>query len=125
MNQPGPRWAGQCASGARGLTKRARSSCPTVRSSSGRASSERMLADRYLLGQAIGHGGMSTVFRARDELLDRDVAVKVLLPALAEGDPAHVARFKREARAAAALQHPAVVKIYDTGRDGDTHFIVM
>jgi eukaryotic-like serine/threonine-protein kinase len=83
------------------------------------------LAGRYVLGQAIGHGGMSTVFRARDELLDRDVAVKVLLPALAEGDPAHVARFEREARAAAALRHPAVVKIYDTGRDGETHFIVM
>ncbi len=68
---------------------------------------------------------MSTVHRARDQTLDRDVAVKILLPALAEGDPAHVARFEREARAAAALRHPAVVKIYDTGHDRGTHFIVM
>jgi serine/threonine-protein kinase len=85
----------------------------------------RRLAGRYLIGEVIGRGGMSTVHRARDEVLDRDVAVKILLPALAEGDPAHVARFEREARAAAALHHPAVVKIYDTGHDRGTHFIVM
>ncbi|HEY1522261.1 MAG TPA: protein kinase [Solirubrobacteraceae bacterium] len=85
----------------------------------------RRLAGRYLLGEAIGHGGMSTVHRARDEVLDREVAVKILLAALAEGDPAHVARFEREARAAAALHHPSVVKVYDTGRDQGTHFIVM
>jgi serine/threonine-protein kinase len=84
-----------------------------------------MLGGRYRIGQVIGRGGMSTVHEARDTVLDRAVAVKVLLPALAEGDPTHVARFEREARAAAALQHPAVVKIYDTGRDGQTHFIVM
>lgn len=83
------------------------------------------LAGRYIIGEVIGRGGMSTVHRARDEVLDRDVAVKILLPALAEGDPAHVARFEREARAAAALHHPAVVKIYDTGHDRGTHFIVM
>src|SRR5690348_5226697 len=83
------------------------------------------LVGRYVIGEVIGRGGMSTVHRARDEVLDRDVAVKILLPALAEGDPAHVARFEREARAAAALHHPAVVKIYDTGHDRGTHFIVM
>lgn len=85
----------------------------------------RRLAGRYLIGETIGRGGMSTVHRARDEILDRDVAVKILLPALAEGDPSHVARFEREARAVAALRHPAVVKVYDTGRDRETHFIVM
>jgi serine/threonine protein kinase len=83
------------------------------------------LAGRYRIGQVIGRGGMSTVYRAIDTVLDREVAVKVLLSTLAEGDPVHVARFEREARAAAALRHPAVVKVYDTGVDGRTHFIVM
>jgi serine/threonine protein kinase len=83
------------------------------RSQAGNRLAGRKLAGRYLLGQVIGQGGMSTVYRARDEVLDRDVAVKILLPALADGDPAHIARFEREARAAAALHHPAVVKVYD------------
>ena len=83
------------------------------------------LAGRYRIGEVIGRGGMSTVYRATDMILERDVAVKVLLAALVEGDPAHVARFEREARAAAALQHPSLVKVYDTGRDKQTHFIVM
>jgi len=85
----------------------------------------RTLAGRYLIGEVVGRGGMSTVYRARDETLHRDVAVKILLPSLAQGDPAHVARFAREARAAAALRHPAVVRIFDTGQDRGTHFIVM
>lgn len=98
-----------------------------MRGSPGLPSAERgrRLAGRYLIGEMIGRGGMSTVHRAGDEVLHRDVAVKILLPALAEGDPEHVARFEREARAAAALHHPAVVKVYDTGRDRGTHFIVM
>jgi eukaryotic-like serine/threonine-protein kinase len=96
-----------------------------ARSQAGNRLAGRKLAGRYLLGQVIGQGGMSTVYRARDEVLDRDVAVKILLPALADGDPAHIARFEREARAAAALHHPAVVKVYDTGLDRGTHFIVM
>ena len=68
---------------------------------------------------------MSTVYRATDTVLGREVAVKVLLAALAEGDPTYIARFEREARAAAALRHPAVVKVYDTGTDQGTHYIVM
>ncbi len=68
---------------------------------------------------------MSTVYRARDTVLDRTVAIKVLLPALAEGDQSYIARLQREARAAGSLRHPAVVKIYDTGTDGDSHYIVM
>jgi eukaryotic-like serine/threonine-protein kinase len=77
------------------------------------------------MGEVIGRGGMSTVYRAVDTVLDRTVAVKVLLPALAEGDTSHVARFQREARAAGSLRHAAVVKIYDTGVDGESHYIVM
>jgi serine/threonine-protein kinase len=83
------------------------------------------LAGRYRIEELIGSGGMSTVYRATDTVLARAVAVKVLLPALAEGDPTHVARFEREARAAGALRHPALVKVYDTGLDRGVHFIVM
>ena len=68
---------------------------------------------------------MSTVYRATDTVLGRAVAVKVLLAALADEDPAYVARFSREARAAAALDNPAVVAVYDVGVDGDTRYIVM
>jgi len=83
------------------------------------------LAGRYRVEEVIGRGGMSTVYRALDEVLGRPVAVKVLLPALADSDPTHIQRFRREARAVAALAHPGVVKIYDTGVDGDRHFLVM
>jgi serine/threonine-protein kinase len=84
-----------------------------------------LLAGRYRVREVIGRGGMSTVYRATDTVLGRRVAVKVLLPVLAQGDPANIIRFEREARAAAALRHPAVVKIYDTGTDEGAHFIVM
>ena len=83
------------------------------------------LAGRYVIEEMVGSGGMSVVYRGTDTVLGRDVAVKVLLPALAEGDPTHVARFEREARAVAALQHPAVVKVYDTGAERGAHFMVM
>jgi serine/threonine-protein kinase len=83
------------------------------------------LAGRYRLEQLIGRGGMSTVYRATDSVLGRTVAVKVLLAGLADDDPAYVARFQREARAAAALRNPAVVAVYDVGVDGETRFIVM
>jgi serine/threonine-protein kinase len=84
-----------------------------------------LLSGRYRIGKVIGRGGMSTVYRATDTVLDRAVAVKVLLAALADGDPSYIARFQREARTAASLRHPAVVKIYDTGTDDETHYIVM
>ena len=83
------------------------------------------LARRYELDEVIGRGGMSTVYRATDTVLDRIVAVKVLSAALAEGDPIWVARFKREARAAASLTHPGVATVYDTGVEDGTRFIVM
>lgn len=85
----------------------------------------RTLAGRYRLEEVVGRGGMSTVYRATDLVLGRTVAVKLLLDALAAEDPVHVARFEREARAAAALANPAVVTVYDTGVDGATRFIVM
>jgi len=85
----------------------------------------RTLAGRYQLGEVVGRGGMSTVYRATDVMLGRTVAVKVLLAALAEEDPTYVARFEREARAAAALTHRAVVTIYDAGIDDGERFIAM
>jgi serine/threonine-protein kinase len=83
------------------------------------------LAGRYELGEVIGRGGMGTVYRAKDLVLRRTVAVKVLPGALAESDATHVARFEREARAAASLNHPGVVAVYDSGADEATRFIVM
>ncbi len=83
------------------------------------------LAGRYDLDEVIGHGGMSTVYRATDTVLGRTVAVKVLSPALAEGDPVWAARFEREARAAASLTHSGVATVYDTGLEDGTRFIVM
>jgi hypothetical protein len=87
------------------------------------------LTDRYVLQSPIASGGMATVWRARDEVLARAVAIKVLHPHLAS-DEDFLARFRREALAAARLGHPHIVAIYDTGRetgsDGtDRPFIVM
>ena len=84
------------------------------------------VADRYTLDRRLGAGGMSTVFLARDDVLEREVAIKLLAEHLAD-DEAFVARFRREALAAARLQHPNVVQVYDSGRDSDSgrHFIVM
>ncbi len=87
---------------------------------------ERVLAGRYRLLEMIGQGGMAVVHLAHDELLDRDVAVKVLRPVFAE-DPEFVDRFRREARHAASLHHPNIATIHDTGIDPDTgsDYIVM
>lgn len=85
----------------------------------------RTLVGRYELVDVIGRGGMGTVYRAFDRVLGRPVAVKLLAGPVADHDPASVARFEREARAAAALSHPAIVAVYDTGADDGTLFIVM
>ena len=82
------------------------------------------LDDRYRLGSRLGGGGMAVVYRAIDERLDRAVAVKLLDPARYGNDDA-LARFEREAQAAASIQHPNVVAVHDFGRDGDVLFIVM
>jgi serine/threonine-protein kinase len=76
------------------------------------------LSDRYELGEILGFGGMSEVHLARDIRLHRDVAVKVLRADLAR-DPSFYLRFRREAQNAAALNHPAIVAVYDTG-EGET-----
>ena len=67
---------------------------------------------------------MARVFKGNDRVLSRTVAVKVLSPQFA-GDEQFVARFRREAQAAAALNHPGIVSVYDTGSQGDVHYIVM
>ncbi|HEY4428854.1 MAG TPA: protein kinase [Solirubrobacteraceae bacterium] len=85
----------------------------------------RRLAGRYELGAIVGRGGMGTVHRARDLVLDRTVAVKLLPAEIAEQDSSVGARFEREARAAASLSHDGVVAVYDTGEDDATRFIVM
>ena len=83
------------------------------------------LAGRYQLAEVIGRGGMGTVYRATDLLLDRIVAVKILSSSSAEEAPVRVARFEREARSTAALAHPGVVAVFDCGVDQDRRFIVM
>jgi eukaryotic-like serine/threonine-protein kinase len=83
-----------------------------------------MIADRYELGDRLGSGGMSTVYRATDRVLERTVAVKVLAEHLSD-DEKFVARFRREALAVAKLIHPNIVQVYDTGADDHRHFIVM
>ena len=80
--------------------------------------------DRYEIHSRIGRGGMADVFLARDRLLDRPVAVKVLFPEYAT-DPSFVERFRREAQSAANLNHPNIVGVYDWGRQSGTYFIVM
>ena len=79
---------------------------------------------RYELHRRLGRGGMAEVYLARDQMLDRAVAVKVLFPALAT-DPGFVERFRREAQSAAGLNHPTIVGVYDWGEANGTYFIVM
>lgn len=79
---------------------------------------------RYAIESKIARGGMADVFLARDQLLDRPVALKVLFPELSV-DPSFVERFRREAQNAARLSHPNIVSVYDWGEDGNAYFIVM
>lgn len=83
-----------------------------------------LIAGRYELGNPVGAGGMAEVFRAHDHQLDRTVAVKILNQAYT-AQPAFVERFRREAQAAASLDHPAIVPIYDWGETDESYFIVM
>jgi serine/threonine protein kinase len=83
-----------------------------------------VLGGRYALAGVLGAGGMATVWRGRDEVLGREVAVKVLSPQYA-ADPGFLARFGREARHAAAVSHPRLVTVFDSGIDGGTPFLVM
>lgn len=83
-----------------------------------------VLNGRYELREELGRGGMAQVFRALDRQLEREVAVKVLPPSFAH-EERFVERFRREARSSAALNHPNIVGVYDSGMDGQLHFIVM
>jgi serine/threonine protein kinase len=82
------------------------------------------LGGRYRLVELLGQGGMATIYRATDRQLGRDVAVKVLRPEYGR-DPSFLARFRQEAQAAASLNHPNVVAVYDYGQDDQDPFIVM
>ncbi len=83
-----------------------------------------VIADRYLIKEIIGQGGMADVFLARDMILDRDVALKILRSHLAQDD-VYVQRFAREASAAATLSHRNIVKVYDVGEEDGQYYIVM
>ncbi len=82
------------------------------------------IADRYEILEKIGAGGMSDVYKAKDQVLGRFVAVKVLKPEFAE-DVNFVTKFHTEAQSAAGLQHPNIVNIYDVGSEEHMHYIVM
>src|SRR5213080_1532271 len=83
-----------------------------------------MLGERYNVDRSVGRGGMAQVYEGTDSVLGRTVAIKVLAPQYAS-DEAFVARFRREAQAAARMNHPGVVSVYDTGSDDGIHYIVM
>ncbi len=84
----------------------------------------RTFSNRYQLGERIGVGGMAEVYSAQDMVLGRIVAVKTMLPQYA-ADPDFTRRFRQEAAAAANLQSPYIVNVYDWGHDQDTYYIVM
>src|SRR5271165_3817428 len=88
------------------------------------AQTTRVFSNRYELTHLIARGGMAQVYRARDRLLDRPVALKVLFPELSV-DRAFVERFRREAQAAANLSHPNIVPVFDWGEADRTYYIVM
>lgn len=85
---------------------------------------DKILGGRYIVQDKIGTGGMAIVYRGLDNRLGRQVAIKTMLPQYAQ-DPSFAARFKQEAQAAAALQSPYIVSVYDWGKDADTYFIAM
>jgi serine/threonine-protein kinase len=85
---------------------------------------QRILNNRYELLAKIGDGGMAVVYKARDIMLNRTVAVKILRESYAS-DPAFLARFNREAQSAANLTHPNIVNVFDVGQEGNLHYIVM
>jgi eukaryotic-like serine/threonine-protein kinase len=113
----------------RGARSRTLGAMPSSSSSAGPprtdgSASPTRVGGRYVLRGELGRGGMATVHRARDEVLDRDVAIKLLHAHLAR-DPAFLDRFRREARAAAALAHPNVVAVHDWGETEDGPFLVL
>lgn len=86
--------------------------------------SSRILSGRYELLEKIGDGGMAVVYKGKDKLLNRFIAVKILRPEFTK-DATFVENFKRESQAAAGLSHPNIVGVYDVGREGNINYIVM
>jgi len=85
---------------------------------------QQVFSDRYEMVRHVARGGMAQVYLAKDLMLDRPVALKVLFPELSV-DRSFVERFRREAQAAANLSHPNIVSVYDWGQGEHTYFIVM
>ena len=83
-----------------------------------------ILGGRYRLVELLGQGGMARIYRGHDTQLDRDVAIKILRPEYGR-DPDFGSRFRHEAQAAASLNHPNIVSVYDYGQDEAGPFIVM
>ncbi|MCQ2547924.1 MAG: Stk1 family PASTA domain-containing Ser/Thr kinase [Clostridia bacterium] len=86
--------------------------------------SNRLLVGRYELIEKIGEGGMASVYKAKDRLLNRYVAIKVLRPEFTK-DAEFINNFRKESQAAAGLSHNNIVNVYDVGHEGNIHFIVM
>ena len=86
--------------------------------------SSKLLLGRYEVIEKIGEGGMSVVYKAKDRLLNRYVAIKILRPEFIR-DEQFVENFRKESQAAAGLSHPNIVNVYDVGKEGNIHFIVM
>lgn len=86
--------------------------------------SSRLLSGRYELLEKIGDGGMAVVYKGKDRLLNRYIAIKILRPEFTK-DATFVENFKRESQAAAGLSAPNIVSVYDVGREGNIHYIVM
>ncbi len=84
----------------------------------------KVLAGRYEIFEKIGEGGMAVVYKARDKLLNRYVAIKILRPEYVK-DTAFVESFRRESQSAAGLSHPNIVNVFDVGKEGNIHYIVM
>lgn len=85
---------------------------------------ETLLNQRYELVAQQGSGGMSVIYKSRDRMLGRMVAIKILRPSLTQ-DPAFLEKFQQEARSVAMMSHPNIVTVHDVGSDGHTHYIVM
>ena len=86
--------------------------------------SSRLLSGRYELLEKIGDGGMAVVYKGKDRLLNRFIAIKILRPEFTK-DASFVENFKRESQAAAGLSHPNIVSVYDVGKEGNINYIVM
>ena len=86
--------------------------------------SNKLLLGRYEIIEKIGEGGMAVVYKAKDRLLNRYVAIKILRPEFVK-DEQFVENFRKESQAAAGLSHPNIINVYDVGKEGNIHFIVM